>query len=137
MAVIADVLLIAGVFAAAFYCAMLARRLRGLSQLDTGLGAAIATLSQQVDEMQVSLTTAKKISGASSRELVEMTARAEIAAGRLELLLATLHERDAEAPAGQADKPPHHDEEKQAVRKSATRKARASETLARLRKQEA
>lgn len=96
MVLIADVLLIAGVFAAAFYCATLARRLRGLSKLDTGLGAAIATLSQQVDEMQVSLATAKKISGANTRELVDMTARAEIAAGRLELLLATLHERQAE-----------------------------------------
>ncbi|MEX0969308.1 MAG: hypothetical protein WD046_02550 [Paracoccaceae bacterium] len=137
MAVIADVLLIAGVFAAAFYCATLARRLRRLSQLDTGLGAAIATLSQQVDEMQVSLSTAKKVSGASSRELVEMTARAEMAAGRLELLLAVLHERDTDAPATQSRKTTAHNSEKPIARKSATRKARASESLAQLRKQEA
>lgn len=126
MVLIADVLMIAGVFAAAFYCATLARRLRGLSKLDTGLGAAIATLSQQVDEMQVSLSTAKKISGSNARELVDMTARAEIAAGRLELLLATLHERDVEKPARAAPKA--------TARKPATRKPAASKVTA-MRKQ--
>jgi len=126
MVLIADVLMIAGVFAAAFYCATLARRLRGLSKLDTGLGAAIATLSQQVDEMQVSLSTAKKISGANARELVEMTARAEIAAGRLELLLATLHERDADKPVTRQIKPETH---KAAARKPAATKVSALHKL--------
>lgn len=106
MTLIADGLLIAGVFAAAFYCFTLARRLRGLNSLDSGLGAAISALSQQVDEMQVSLGTAKKISGANTRELIDMTARAEIAAGRLELLLATLHDRDAQPTARKPATPP-------------------------------
>lgn len=126
MVLIADVLMIAGVFAAAFYCATLAHRLRGLTKLDSGLGAAIGTLSQQVDEMQVSLTTAKNISGANARELVDMTARAEMAAGRLELLLATLHERDVEPPTPR----------KPAARKAAPRKPGGAK-LAPMRKRKA
>lgn len=135
MAVIADVILIAGVFAAALYCATLARRLRGLSRLDSGLGAAITALSQQVDEMQVSLSAAKKVSGASARDLVDMTARAEIAAGRLELLLATLHEPDGGAPVKTTEMHPESHSGTPPPRKATTRKARAGQALAQLRKQ--
>jgi len=42
--------------------------------------------------MKSSVDVAKQATGASAKELIVMTARAEIAAGRLELLLATLHE---------------------------------------------
>ena len=41
MALIADVLLIAGVLGAALYCMVLARRIKSLSRLDTGLGRAV------------------------------------------------------------------------------------------------
>ena len=92
MEFIADGLLLAGTTAAAFYCFVLARRVRRLTDLDTGLGGAITALSQQVEGMKASVDTAKQVTGASAKELVGMTARAEIAAGRLELLLATLHE---------------------------------------------
>lgn len=92
MDLIANGLLLAGTMAAAFYCYILARRVKGLTDLDKGLGGAITTLSKQVDEMKISFDAAKQVSGASAQELVAMTARAEIAAGRLELLLATLHE---------------------------------------------
>lgn len=92
MELIADVLLLAGTSAAAFYCYILARRVRGLTNLDAGLGGAITALSRQVEDMRISVDAAKQVSGASAKELVAMTARAEIAAGRLELLLATLHE---------------------------------------------
>jgi hypothetical protein len=60
--------------------------------MDSGLGASITNLSQQVDELKGFLETAKRETGASASEMIEMTARAEIAAGRLELLLAALHE---------------------------------------------
>lgn len=93
MEMIADVFLIAGALAAAFYCYVLSRRIKGLTRLDTGLGGAITALSVQVDEMQVSVKAATKASGASMKDLVEITSRAEIAAGRLELLLSALHER--------------------------------------------
>ena len=98
MELIADFLLLAGTTAAAFYCYILARRVRSLTDLDAGLGGAITSLSQQVDGMKVSVDAAKQVTGSTANELVAMTARAEIAAGRLELLLATLHE-SSDAPA--------------------------------------
>lgn len=92
MEMIADGLLIAGTAAAAFYCYILARRVKSLTDLDTGLGGAISALSHQVNGMTSSVNAAKRVSGASAKELSALTARAEIAAGRLELLLAALHE---------------------------------------------
>ena len=92
MEFIADGLLLAGTMAATFYCYILARRVRRLTDLDAGLGGAITALSRQVEGMTASVDIAKQVTGASAKELVGMTARAEIAAGRLELLLATLHE---------------------------------------------
>lgn len=97
MELIADGLLLAGTTAAAFYCYILARRVRGLTDLDAGLGGAITALSRQVDDMKSSVDVAKQATGASATELIAMTARAEIAAGRLELLLATLHENTGAA----------------------------------------
>ncbi len=96
MELIADGLLMAGAFSAALYCWVLSRRLKGLKNLESGLGGAIATLSRQVDETRASLAEAKAATGATTRELSEATARAEIAAGRLELLLASLHENEGE-----------------------------------------
>jgi len=99
MALIADVFLIAGALGAALYCMILARRIKSLSRLDTGLGGAISALSKQVDEIQAWVKPAPQASGASMKDLMEVTGRAEIAAGRLELLLSTVHER------GQPPKP--------------------------------
>lgn len=89
---IADGLLLIGTLTAVFYCYVLSKRIKSLSNLDSGLGGAITALSTQVEEMKVSFDAAKKISGSSVEEMKATTARAEIAAGRLELLLATLHE---------------------------------------------
>ena len=94
MDALADGLMIMATLGAAMYCFVLATRLKRLMALDDGIGASIATLSQQVDGLQKSLQTTKKVTGASAEGLRDMTARAEIAAGRLELLLAALHERD-------------------------------------------
>ncbi|MEL6583943.1 MAG: hypothetical protein AAFQ36_08930 [Pseudomonadota bacterium] len=96
-----DAILIIATLCAALYCFVLAARLRRFMTLDTGIGAAIAALSRQVDGMQKSLASAKQISGSQADELRDMTARAEIAAGRLELLLAAVHERQS-TPAGSA-----------------------------------
>jgi hypothetical protein len=100
MELIADALLIAGALGAALYCRTLAQRLGALSSLDSGLGAAIAALSRQVDELRVSLDQAKSVSGDQAREVSQLTARAEVAAGRLELLLASLHEGEGRQPLG-------------------------------------
>lgn len=99
MDLIADVLLIAGALGAALYCMILARRIKSLSRLDTGLGGAISALSAQVEDMRASVKAATQASGTSMKDLMEVTGRAEIAAGRLELLLSTVHER------GQPPKP--------------------------------
>jgi len=93
MGLIADVLLIAGALGAAFYCLILARRIKSLSRLDKGLGGAISALSAQVEDLRASVKTATQATGASMKDLMEVTGRAEIAAGRLELLLSTVHER--------------------------------------------
>jgi len=100
MELIADALLIAGALGAALYCRTLARRLGALSSLDSGLGAAIAALSRQVDELRASVDQAKSVSGDQAREVGQMTARAEVAAGRLELLLASLHEGEGRQALG-------------------------------------
>jgi hypothetical protein len=98
MEFIADGLLIAGATGAAAYCMVLSRRLNALRSLDSGLGAAIAQLSRQVDEMRASLETAKALTGDQQRNLGQMTARAEMAAGRLEMLLAAIHENGRARP---------------------------------------
>jgi hypothetical protein len=98
MDLIADALLIAGAAGAAAYCMVLSKRLNALRNLDSGLGAAIAALSRQVDEMRGSLESAKALTGDQNRNLSQLTARAEMAAGRLELLLAALHENGRQRP---------------------------------------
>ncbi len=95
MDLLANGLLLAATLAAAYYCYILSRRMRRLTDLDSGLGGAITALSRQVDEMKTSVDAARQVSGASVKDLAAMTSRAEIAAGRLELLLATLHENSA------------------------------------------
>ncbi|MEM8787756.1 MAG: hypothetical protein AAGE76_05810 [Pseudomonadota bacterium] len=92
MELIADGLLIAGALTAALYCWVLARRLRALRNMDKGLGGAIAGLSERVEQTKASLADTKASTRDISKELSELTARAEIAAGRLELLLSTLHD---------------------------------------------
>lgn len=99
MELIADGLLIAAALCAAVYCHVLAGRLRRLRDLDGGVGAAIAALSGQVEEMRAALDGARAASGESAEALARTTARAEMAAGRLELLLASVHDRDGSRPA--------------------------------------
>ncbi len=93
MALIADGLMISAALAAALYCYVLSRKINNLMRLDTGLGGAISALSLQVDEIETSVRAATKASGASLQELVDITSRAEIAAGRLELLMVSVYER--------------------------------------------
>lgn len=97
MDVIADIVLAAGAFGAAFYCHMLGRRLRSFARLEGGMGGAIAVLSQQVDDMTRALSMAQDTAGDSANRLEERVARAEAAAKRLELLLASLHDLPKDA----------------------------------------
>lgn len=92
MELIADILLGAGALGVAAYCHVLSRRLRAFNQLENGMGGAVAVLSVQVDEMTRALGQAQSAAQQSAQTLAGMTGRAEAAAARLELLLATMHD---------------------------------------------
>ena len=91
---LADIFLGAGALAAAFYCLVLSRRLSRLKGLDQDLGSAITILSKQVDEMTGVLSQAQVAANNSSTELADTTERAENIAGRLEILIAAVHDID-------------------------------------------
>lgn len=92
MDVIADILLVAGALGAGFYCFILARRLTRFTDLENGVGGAVAILSAQVEVLQKTLDSARATAGESTRSLESLTDRAEDAARRLELLVASLHD---------------------------------------------
>lgn len=92
MELIADILLVAGALGAGFYCFVLARRLTRFTDLENGVGGAVAVLSAQVDDLQKTLAAAQAGAGESSRSLKELTDRAEDVARRLELLVASMHD---------------------------------------------
>lgn len=99
MEIIADILLGAGAIGAAGYCLVLARRLRALTRLESGMGGAIAVLSAQVDDLTKALAAARDASNGAVSTLEERTRRAEAAAARIDLLLASLHDLpDPSAP---------------------------------------
>lgn len=127
MELIADMLLAAGAFGAAIYCYVLSRRLTRFTQLESGMGGAIAVLSAQVDDMTKALTKAQGAASQSTAELAALTIRAEAAASRLELLVASLHDLpDAPEP---AELPEHEaaDRRMRFVRRRSSRGAEAAE----------
>jgi hypothetical protein len=85
---------------------VLSRRLKRFSDVENGVGGAIAALSVQVDQMTSALGQAQTSAIASSRSLETLTGRAEDVAGRLELLVASMHDlADPEPPRGGTDAP--------------------------------
>lgn len=102
METLADILLGAGALGAAIYCIVLSRRLRRFNNLETGMGGAVAVLSAQVDDMTKTLNSARDAAQESALMLTDLTARAEKAAGKLELMMASLHDLP-DAEAGQAE----------------------------------
>jgi hypothetical protein len=106
MELIADMLLVAGSFGAAAYCLVLSRRLSRFTRLESGMGGAIAVLSAQVDDLTRALARAQETAGDSTVRLATLTRRAEAAAARLEVLLASMHDLPGEGdPAAQAAPP--------------------------------
>jgi hypothetical protein len=93
-------LLMAATVFAGGYCWILARRVRDLKALDRGLGGAIVTLTRQVELARTTLEEARSSSRDTSRELGQLVARADGAAGQLRILLA------ATPPAPAAATPP-------------------------------
>ena len=92
MDLIADILLVAGALGAAFYCIVLSRRLNRFTNLEKGVGGAIAVLSAQVDDMTRALSQAQGSATGSTNSLQALTGRAEDVARRLELLVASMHD---------------------------------------------
>ena len=92
MALISDVLLMAGALGAGLYCFVLSRRLRRFNDLEKGVGGAVAVLSAQVDDLTRTLSRAHTVAAASVSTLASVTDRAEAAAKRLELQMASLHD---------------------------------------------
>ncbi len=98
LALVADSLLVAGALGAALYCFVLSRRLRRFTDLEKGVGGAVAVLSAQVDDLTRTLVRARETAGRSAATVTATSERAEAAAQRLELLIASLHDLP-EAPA--------------------------------------
>lgn len=92
METIADILLVAGALGAGVYCFVLARRLARFNDLENGIGGAVAVLSVQVDDLTRALAVAQKAASDSTGTLDDLTERAETVAGRLEILVASLHD---------------------------------------------
>ncbi|ANT60329.1 hypothetical protein AYJ57_08150 [Salipiger sp. CCB-MM3] len=108
MDLIADILLVAGALGAGFYCFVLSRRLTRFTDLENGVGGAVAVLSAQVDDLTRSLDAAQKAAGTSGAELSDLTERGEQVAQRLELLIASMHdlpEGDVAASRGASAEP--------------------------------
>lgn len=99
MNLIADFFLAAGAFSTAVYCLVLSRRLKRFTTLETGMGGAIAVLSAQVDDMTKALERARGSAQTSTTTLEEQVRRAESAAARLDLILASLHDLPQDPPA--------------------------------------
>lgn len=96
MELIADILLISGALGAGLYCVILSRRLNKFTNLERGVGGAIAVLSAQVDDMTRALEEARSATSSSASSLKTMTGRAEGVAQRLELLVASMHDLPVE-----------------------------------------
>lgn len=95
---LADIILIAAACGAGIYCFVLARKLNKFTNLESGIGAGVAVLSQQVDELAKTLTAVQANANSGSATLRDLTENAETVANRLELLVASMHDLPAATP---------------------------------------
>lgn len=96
LSLISDVLLLAATCGMALWCRVLTKRLKAFNDLDTGLGGTIAALKRQVDDLQTSLATATDNTRDRNVALDEVNARADDRIGRMEMLLTSLEDLEAE-----------------------------------------
>lgn len=89
---ISDILLMAGAVSAALYCAMLSRRLRRFADLEEGVGSAVAQLAHQAEELDRAFGKVRSAAEGQAERIEAASTRAEAAARRLELLMASLHD---------------------------------------------
>jgi len=81
-------LLIAATLFAGGYCWVLARRVRDLKSLDSGLGGAIVTLTRQVELARTTLDEARAASRDTRQDLAQLISKADGSAGQLRMLIA-------------------------------------------------
>lgn len=74
------------------FCMVLARRLRRLNDLETGLGGAIAVMAAEVDRLEAAIRSARDEATTASRSLSE-----EIASARQERAMWDLRQKIAAA----------------------------------------
>lgn len=92
MDLVADIFLAAGALGAGLYCFVLSRKLSRFTNLENGMGGAVAVLSTQVEDLQKALEAAQNSASHSNDSLSNLTERAEDAAKRLELMVAAMHD---------------------------------------------
>lgn len=83
------------------FCVTLARRLRRLNDLETGLGGAIAVMAAEVDRLEKAIRAARDEATSASRSLAD-----EVAAARRERALWDLRQKIAAAAMAPADEVP-------------------------------
>lgn len=105
MTLIADIFLVAGALGAALYCFVLSRRLRRFTDLEKGVGGAVAVLSVQVDDLTEILNKAQTTAKTSVEQLDAVSARAEAAHRKLELSIASMHDVPEKTQPQVADSP--------------------------------
>lgn len=77
--------LVAACLAVSLYCHVLARRLRKLNDLESGLGGAIAVMAAEVARLEAAITGARDEAERASRALAAEIARAQDERLRLRL----------------------------------------------------
>ena len=87
MSILMDGLLMAASLFAGGYCWVLARRVRALKDLDSGLGGSIVSLTRQIELARSTLDEARSTARDNRHELDQLIARADSAASQLKLLL--------------------------------------------------
>ncbi len=92
MELISDILLALGAACAGAYCFILSRKLAALKNIEGGVGEVVNSLADQVEELNRSLQLAKSAASNSNNSLIDLTQRAEQVAGRLELMVASMHD---------------------------------------------
>ena len=90
MSLIADALLAAAALGAGFYCFVLSRRLRRFTDLEKGMGGAVAVLSVQVEDLKSALEESQRTASESVEHVEQATNRAERVIRQLELSMASV-----------------------------------------------
>ncbi|MFI0396482.1 hypothetical protein [Paracoccus jiaweipingae] len=101
---ILQIALVPAMLVLAVYCAVLSRRVRKLNNLESGLGAAIAVMSLEVDRLDTSLRAAREAAQTQSDQLELQLRRAQAMSARLDRLAdaATPHRLRRRRPEAEA-----------------------------------